>query len=196
MPKTDAKFFLHTLFARRAGMNLTEIVLGIVILAMAFVPIMNIMGEAIKASRKDDRIKRAMSIAQTKLNAAVQFPFNDIVLNNGGALSTGDSRFFGGTTSWSYATNSGHLNLSLGLEGDYQCSLIIADVNVFFDYQLYDPASHSAFPGTPSGWNWTAFTCPAYSNIFHMYTLIVRWGDLVPDDHFYSLVTFKGRLVQ
>ena len=171
-------------------MTLTEIVLAVVLLALSFLPIMNVLGTTIKGSQKDERLGKAMHMAQTKLNAAIQFPFGDILINNAGKST------FGGGAAWSYATNSGLLRLSLGPEEGFQTSLSIVDEPVSFTHQVYDPVLKAANPNNPSAWNWTNYLSPTYSGLFHKYTLIVKWTDRTANDRFYSLITYKAKLVQ
>lgn len=172
------------------GMTLTEIVLAIVLLALTFLPIMNVLGTTIKGNQKEEKLLKAIHLAQTKLNAAIQFPFNDIPANKGG-LGT-----YGGATAWNYATNSNRLTLVLGPEDGFQTALSIANESISFSHQIYDPMLKTANPNTPSAWNWQNYTSPSYSGILHRYTLVVRWTDRVANDRFYSLITYKAKLVQ
>ena len=173
----------------RHGMTLTEIVLAVVLLALSFLPIMNVMGTTIKGTQKDERLGKAMHLAQTKLNAAVQFPFGDIHVNKG--LGP-----FGGGTAWSYATNTGQLKISLGPEDGFQTSLSIADEPVTFSHQTYDPMLKATNPNDPSKWNWKDYTSPTYTGVLHKYTVIVKWTDRTANDRFYSLITYKAKLIQ
>lgn len=172
------------------GMTLTEIVLAIVLLALTFLPIMNVLGTTIKGNQKEEKLVKAIHLAQTKLNAAIQFPFNDIPTNKGGLGS------YGGATAWSYATNSNLLKLDLGPENEFQTSLSIANEAISFSHQIYDPTLKAANPNSPATWNWTNYVSPSYSGVLHKYTLVVRWTDRVANDRFYSLVTYKARLVE
>ena len=131
---------LFTMRCPVKGMTLTEIVLAIVLLALTFIPIMNVLGTTIKGNQKEEKVVKAIHLAQTKLNAAIQFPFNDIPTNNGG-LGT-----YGGVASWSYATNSNLLVLNLGPEGEFRTSLTIANEPISFTHQIYDPTLKAANP--------------------------------------------------
>ncbi|MBI3038259.1 hypothetical protein HYY75_04280 [bacterium] len=175
-------------------MTLIEIVLAVAILAMAFLPIIGAMGSAMKGGEKDKRIVTAMHMAQSKLNAALQFPFNDIPANKGG-LGT-----YGGAAAWNYATNSGRISLTLGPESGLQSELVITDEPVSFTFQTYDPVQKSANPGNPAAWGWTPYGPPPLNNVFHKYILTVKWNEktkppTAPDAE-YKLISFKARIVE
>ena len=61
---------------RKKGMTLNEIMLAVVILAIAFIPIVGVISSSMKATEKDERIIKAMELCQGKLSIALQFPFD------------------------------------------------------------------------------------------------------------------------
>jgi hypothetical protein len=187
---------------RRVGMTLTEIMLSVGILAVAFIPIIGVMGNSIKGTQKDDRIIRAVNLAQTKLNIAMQFPFNELA-NNWGGGGAGPWSFPNATST--YSSPNGQLSLVLGSITDegtiFSVSLQITNVPVQFRLQTYNPASFTLdrrlSTPNPNNWGWSAVrnlpTSPL-TGVYQRMVLTVNWTEPGVGQRFYSLVTFKGDL--
>ena len=184
----------------KAGVSLVELVLAVSILAVAFLPIIGVMSSSIRGTTKDDRLVRAMHLAQAMMNAALQFPFDDIVANNPGhALATGAWGF--GPASFSYTHPASNLTLTLGPEpqGVFTTALRIDSETVRFDYWTYDPIAREVNSSTPSLWGWQRHNddvdWSGAQSLFHRYTLTVTWSDAHGTSPLvYRLVGFKANL--
>ncbi len=181
------------------GFTLTEIVLAVGLLALAFLPIIGVMGASVEGTQKDEEIITAVHLAQTLLNTALQFPFNELPTKAGGA---GPTWTFGGATAFTYKSSVGNLTLNLGplTVGRLNCTaeLQITDLPVQFRVPLYTPAMKASDSTDPTKWGWSgSLNLPKVQlpNHYHRYLVIVRWADPRRGPRFYSLASFKARLV-
>ncbi|HNV70742.1 MAG TPA: hypothetical protein PKO06_13660, partial [Candidatus Ozemobacteraceae bacterium] len=182
----------------RAAFSLIEVVLAMAILVFAFIPIMGALSSSMKGTHKDEKIVQAINLAQTSLNAALQFPFNSLPPQAGtGAGTTASPWVFGGTIqpNFNYATST--LALRLGQIGEFTVELRISDEPVRFVVPQYTAASRSTdVTANPATWNWTNYTTPWMNGIYHKYILTVSWTEPITGMKTYRLATFKARLVQ
>lgn len=201
------------------GISLVELVLAVTILAVSFLPVIGVMGTSIKATAKDELVVKAIHLAQTRMNVALQFPFGSIAQLSGQAPtgSAPNRRWTFGmsdSTQFQVATNSLTLRLgpvwldtSLNADPSFQSNafrtrLIIEEQPLQFGrMQTYDvtarnqPANWTA----PANWSWSVLTnYPAtpMADQYQKYTLIVLWNDVTGASRFYSMVAFKARLME
>lgn len=181
----------------RRAFSLIEIMIAMAIIAFAFMPIIGAMSTSMRGTMKDEKVVQAMNMAQTSLNAALQFPFDALPAYSrslGGPANGPWS--FGGTAqpNFSYATSS--LALRLGQIGDFTVDLRIFDEQVTFVVPQYSAASRSVdIASNPANWSWTNYTSPTMQGVYHKYVLTVSWLDQ-NGTKTYRLASFKARLVQ
>jgi|GEM_PF-1329449 len=203
--KNSRNIFIFHRIDTWSGFTLTEIVLSIAVLAFAFIPIIGGMGTSLKATTKDERIVQGIHLAQTTLNAALQFPFDEIASwsRSKGSAANGPWTF-GGTVQpqFSYPTTPGvgSLALRLGVQGDYTTVLTIYDEPVQFNLMVYSPASRAIdTKNDPTTWNWTSlenYPTPALRGVYQKFVVTVFWSDKQSGQKFYSLVSYKAKLVE
>ncbi len=182
------------------GFSLTEIVLALFLLALAFLPIIGVMGTSIEGTQKDEEVITAVHLAQTLLNTALQFPFNELPAQAGGS---GPTWTLGGATPFSYKSPSGNLTLRLGplSEKRLTCTaeLQITDLPVKFRVPVYSPPLKASDSNDPTRWGWAdpplELPKSELTNHYHRYLIIIRWNDSRRGPRFYSLASFKARLV-
>ncbi len=187
-------------FHPKNGITLTEILLGVVILAVSFLPIIGVMGSSIKGTQKDEEIVKAVHLAQTSLNTALQFPFNQLIEIRFPS-SPGPTWNFTSTTAATVTTTLGDMVFSYGQKPlgktTYNVALRITDVGPTFRVPTYDPASKALNLLNPSAWNWQTRTTAQIFGVYHRYELTVTWKDAGnAQDRFYRLVSFKAKLAE
>lgn len=165
------------------GVTLTEILLAVFIMAMAFIPIVGVMGTSMRFTMKENSTITAMNIAQDKLDTALNFEFDFFDANN--HLDSG----------W-ITTNlqSGNLELALATQ-------TIAGVDYFSQLKVEDRPGSFTVPVRSfddihdmSTWKFATSTID-YTGLVHRYTLKVKWKDRGEDsEKFYRLVTFRAKL--
>lgn len=165
------------------GMTLTEIMIAALVIAIAFMPIIGVMGTSIKATAKDDAIIRGMNLCQEKLNTALRFPF-DFFRGNLGAEIT-DTTF-----------NNDGLELDLSdqtINGiAFRIVLVVSDRPGQFTVPERNLATGES--NDPSTWSFTEATVN-YANLVNRYRMTVFWRESGANtEQFYSLVSFKADL--
>lgn len=176
---------------QKNGVTLIEIMLAMVILAMAFIPIMGVMGTSVKATDKDNRTIKAIEMCQKKLNKALQFPFKSQL-----TPPVGGSFTFGGVAS--ETKKAGNIFLQLGpntTEDGFKfiTTLTTEDIGVNFHVPVYDPLAKEQNPNNPAMWGWgTADQVIPYTGVFTKYTMKIQWKD-AGNNKFYTLVSFKAK---
>ena len=188
------------------GITLTELVLAMAVLAFTFIPIMGALTTSIKGTMKDERVVQAINLAQTSLNTALQFPFDELASHSRAVLGGPASGpwTFGGTAqpAFQYPVTPGvnGLILRLGQVGTFTVDLAITDEPVQFTIQTYSPASRAAdTTNDPTTWNWSLLTnypTPAMTGVYHRYVLTVAWQDRQVATKTYCLASFKAKLVE
>lgn len=174
--------------------------IAIFIISVAFIPIIGVMGTTIKGTQKDEKMLRAVQLAQTTLNTALQIPFNSLVSERGGG-GDGPWTFGQGASPFVYATQSIELRLgSVPIGGiTYSLVLHIRDENPQFTLQTHNPMLRANASETPGLWGWVNTVQPtqlsARRGLFHRYQLSVTWQDpSFPGERSYRLVSYKARL--
>ncbi|MBF0408596.1 MAG: hypothetical protein HQM10_14700 [Candidatus Riflebacteria bacterium] len=184
----------------KQAVTLMEILLAVAILAISFIPIIATMGTSIKATQRDETIVKAIHLAQTRMNTALQFPFYEIASYPGGG-GNGPWNLTAATTGLPYKNTSHTGDLTLDLSNvtmgqtTFTTSLRIENVPVKFRVKTYDPILRRANPTNPNNWGWTAYTSPNMSTIFQKYLLVVRWTDSNGNPKFYSVAAYKAKSV-
>lgn len=170
------------------GINLTEIMIAMFIVAVSFLPVIGTLGTSIKATGKEDDLNRAMNLCQSKLNTALTLPFDYFATNE--LLGVGE---IGSTIS----PGSGE-DLMLGSEMingvTFRSTLqVTAPVGSFtvpelnFDATDYDDEDHSTWSFVPKQ--------VSYEGLVHLYVMKVHWiskGET--QERFYTLATYRAKL--
>lgn len=169
------------------GMTLNEIMLAMVILALAFIPIVGAISSSMKATEKDDHIIKAMELCQEKLGIAVQFPFD--------FFSPGTYN----TKQESPNTGGHRLILNLGEENfriNYTSSLEVTAENVSFNVPMVDFTQKPEDYSNPGNWIHTENV--TINDMVKRYTVTVTWKE--PGDapsvplKFYKLSVLKANV--
>lgn len=182
---------------RRSGVTLTELMIAMVILALAFIPIIGSLGSSLAVTEKDDRAIRAMQLTQSALAAAIQFPFAALPTFAGGG--PGPWQIGGDVPPLSYPGYPGpnELVMTVGRiatpKVTYQLQLLIEDVPVTFNFKTYNVASKDKYPTTPSSWGWADRSFTA-QRVHHRYTMTARWTEPNGREKFCSLTSYKSDL--
>jgi hypothetical protein len=175
-----------------SGVTLVEILLAVGFLAMAFIPIMGLLGSSVKVTDKDQSNILAMNLCQEKLNTALQFEFNAFNSWLGNELTD-------------IEISTGTLTLSLkpltqnGVTYDFK--LKVEDREGSFTVASRDFSAESGGEELPvASWKFTKAAKYSYKGLIHRYTMTVQWKDkgktsdkkaIIKD---YTLVTFKAKL--
>lgn len=166
-----------------SGFNLSEIMIAILVIAVAFLPTIGVLGTSIRATSKDDSVIRAMNLCQEKLDTALKFPFSFFNANLG--LNLTDT-----------TQTEGTLSLPLTQEVikgvTYRYILRVEDRPGSFSVMEKNLDTSGEEPGT---WKFNTSANIGYDNIFHRYRMTVFWtpqGDNI--ERSYSLVTFRADL--
>jgi len=184
-------------YADRRGLTLTELALAVFILALAFIPIVGVLGNSIQGTQKDEQIIKAVQLAQSSLNSALQFPFKDLVTQRFGANPGAGPWQFSSVASVTIST--GTLSFTFGDvqvgRYSYNVSLQIVDECPTFTVKICDPMKKGGIASTtPSAWGWNDYNSQPYSDFFHRYSLTVTWVNPSHKQCFYSLVSYKAKL--
>lgn len=174
------------------GVTLIEILMAVGFLAMAFIPIIGLLGSSIKITDKDQSNILAMNLCQEKLNTALQFDFNTFDSWLGNELTNIDITKGTLTLSLKSITQNGVT---------YNFKLKVEDRPGSFTVASRDFTAESGGGTTPvADWMFTKAQKYNYSGLVHRYTMSVQWKDkgkatddkaIVKD---YILVTFKAKL--
>lgn len=188
-------------FNKNKAVTMMEILIATFVLAVAFIPIIGVMGTGISATKKDEVILKAVQLGNSTMNTVMQLPFNDLVENRGeGGVGVGSWTFGGDPGSFEYATGS--VVLSLGEVtgppgiGSYSVTLQVRDREVAFNLWLHDPNARAAAEDNPALWGWVSATQPmsgARRGLFHEYLLSVSWVN-GGQERVYRLVSYKANL--
>jgi hypothetical protein len=167
---------------QNSGMALSEIMVAVFILALAFIPIIGVMGSSIRATGKEDSVNRAMNLCQEKLNTSLQFPFDFFTPHLNKDIDI--------------AINSPGVTMELGEETiqgiKYTSILRVSDRPGTFNVPVRDLTLGN--PDKPETWQFSNVAVP-YSNLVYSHTLTVTWlnkGEKTPKS--YALVTFRAKL--
>ena len=168
---------------QKSGMTLTEIMIAALVIAIAFMPIIGVMGTSVKATAKDDAIIRGMNLCQEKLNTTLRFPFNYFRGNLGAEIT--EAIF-------------NHDGLELDLRDQtingiqYRTVLIVDDRPGQFTVPERD--LNTGDSNNPSTWSFDQTTVN-YSDLVNRYRMTVFWRESGADEEqFYSLVSFRANL--
>lgn len=174
------------------GVTLIEILMAVGFLAMAFIPIMGLLGSSVKITDKDQSNILAMNLCQEKLNTALQFEFGAFNAWLGNELT--DINISSGTLTLSLKPviqNGVTFNFKLKVE-DREGSFTVAS---------RDFSAESGGGTTPTAsWKFIKAAKYSYKGLVHRYTMTVQWKDkgktndkkaIIKD---YTLVTFKAKL--
>ncbi len=174
----------------KKGMTLNEIMLAVVILAVAFIPIIGVISSSLRATEKDDHIIKGMQLCQEKLGIALQFPFDFFVPNN--------SPFNG---SYESPNANGKLILTLGNQQikhiTYNSVLTVATETVNFSVPVVDFSvkPHNSCDNAAS---WIHTENTTVHNMVKRYTVTVTWrepgDDPAADPKFYTLSVLKANV--
>jgi prepilin-type N-terminal cleavage/methylation domain-containing protein len=185
----------------KSGMTLTEIILAMALLAIAFIPIMGVLGTSIKATEKDNKTIRAVNICQKKMNKALQFKYEGLKASSTASIVYGATKEF--TRRSASGTNSISITLGPGKddEAGFHSILSIENLPITFSIPTYDPSkryTHNSDGSTsevsPSSWGWVNNTVNI-PNMYQKYTVTVKWRDPgMNKDKFYTLVSYKANL--
>lgn len=171
-------------FSTRSALTLSEIAIAMLVITVAFFPIIAVMSNSMKATAKDGSIIVAMNLCQEKLNMALQFPFGHSEFTEGADLK--------GTYT------KGTLELKLGNEDKdgiiYTSTLVISDRIGNFTVPIRKLTGN--FDDDPSEWDWETDAAEiAYEGLVHRYRMTVTWKDRGENRvKNYTLVTFKADL--
>lgn len=175
---------------QRKGITLTEILMAVGFLAMAFIPIMALLSSSLTITDKDQANIIAMNLCQEKLNTALQFKFGHFNSWMGSEVTNTD-------------TKDGNLVLDLK---DTEINSIpftfhfqVTDRPGVFTLMSRDFESETVSEEhNPANWKFEESpTTINYKNLVHRYKMTVKWQDrgkagmsgTIKD---YSLVTFKA----
>lgn len=176
----------------KLGVTLIEILMAVGFLAMAFIPIIGLLGSSVKITDKDQSNILAMNLCQEKLNTALQFEFGAFNSWLGNEL-----------TGIEIATGTLVLNLNSATHNGvtYNFKLKVEDREGSFTVASRDFTAESGGGATPvASWEFLAATKYPYKGLVHRYTMTVEWKDkgkatdkkaIVKN---YTLVTFKAKL--
>lgn len=171
----------------KQGVTLTEIMIGMFILALSFLPVIGVMSSSVKSTGKEDDLNRAMNLCQEKLNTAMQFPFDFFVPYLGSEIDNGV-----------LATPTANPIVSLQLGGEtingvvFTSTLTVTDRPDEFNVPVLK--LETAEPDDVSTWEFVNKKV-FYSNLVHIYALKVSWRSKGEQtDRFYTLSTFRANL--
>lgn len=178
---------------KHTGITLTEILVAVGFLAMAFIPIMGLLGSSLKITDKDQSNIMAMNLCQEKLNTALQFEF--------GKFNT-----WLGSEITNVEISSGTLVLNLnpvtynGVVFNFK--LKVSDRNGTFSVSSRDFSNDLSNTNTTpvATWKFLPAEKIPYANLVHRYKMTVEWKDKGKSDKStailkdYTLVTFKAKL--
>ena len=174
----------------KKGMTLNEIMLAVVILAVAFIPIVGVISSSMKATEKDEHIIKAMQLCQEKLNIALQFPFEFFSPTNNPFDSTFES-----------PNVNGRLSLVLGDQQiksiTYNSTMTVATETVRFSVPVVD-FSRKPHDSCNNPSSWINTETVIVNDMVKRYTVTVRWQE--PGDNpasrqkFYTLSVLKANV--
>ena len=168
----------------KSGLTLTEIMMAILVIAIAFIPIIGVMGTSVKATSRDDARIRAMSLCQDKLDTALSLPFGSFV-NMGVDIDAGVFPSADNPQLSLDPVTISSVEYSFILKIDDRVGTFTVPMRDFEEGDYDDPATWE-FVNVEVG----------FSNLLHRYRMTVNWKELGDDSrkHSYSLVTFKANL--
>ena len=167
----------------KRGMTLNEILLAVVILALAFIPIIGVISSSMKTTDKDDHIIKGISLCQEKLSAALQFPYDKIP---------------NGTYNSELTTDNGDLSLKVKLGNEnfripYYSELTVTNETIKYQVPMCDFTRRAKEPNNPS--SWMTLKKVEIKNMVKRYTVTVRWSEKEGDpreQRFYTLSALKA----
>ena len=165
------------------GMTLNEIMIALVIMAVAFIPIIGVMSSSIKTTQKDENIIRAINICQETLNTALQFPFNEIKVGNFTTdIKSANTNLQSIIRLGNIAMGSVTYETSLKVE--HPSSLVINVPMCDFTAKAQDTS------GDPA--NWMRTRQRQVKDLVKRYTVTVNWKDTDGHKKFYRLSALKA----
>lgn len=174
----------------RKGMTLSEIMLAVSILAIAFIPIIGVISSSLKATEKDDNRIKAMLLCQEKLGVALQFPFEFFT-----------PVFSPYNDSYESPNANGKLTLVLGSETikhvTYTSTLTVASETVTFAVPVVD-FTQKPFDSLEDPNGWIKREDITVHDMVKRYTVTVTWRDPgdnpASDPKFYTLSVLKANI--
>lgn len=180
---------------QKRAFTLAEILLAVILMALAFLPIVGLLTSSIKLTEQDENTQRAVRLCQEKLNILIQMPYSYFDNNNSSITLVGGE----------YKYNE--LNLILGeeiFEGIvYNTSLVIEPYKVIYHVPTCDfslkgsdvlKASKENRKPDPSKWGWSDVTYTVEDKV-KRYTVTVKWNDRGKNvKKEYTLSTLKANL--
>ena len=166
-------------------MTLNEIMLAVVILALAFIPIIGVISSAMRTTEKDDHIIKGISLCQEKLSAALQLPFDMLAPDTYNAELKSDN----GDLS---------INVKLGNENfriPYYSELTVTNETVKFQVPMCDYTKRALEPSNPA--TWMSLKNVEIKNMVKRYTVTVKWSEKEGDpaeQRFYTLSALKANV--
>lgn len=169
----------------KKGMTLNEILLAVVILALAFIPIIGVISSSMRITEKDDHIIKGISLCQEKLSAALQLPFN---------------HFVEGVYDTDIESNNGDLSIKVKLGDEefripYHSELKVTNEIVKYKVPMCDFTQRAKNPNAHS--SWMNLREVEIKNMVKRYTVTVQWSEKEgkkEEKRFYTLSALKANV--
>lgn len=172
------------LLISKKAFTLTEVLFACVLMAVAFLPILGVLGSSIKATEKDGSTQKAVTLCQEKLNMALQLPFS--------AIDTGTHT----NRTFTSINQTNPIELVIGAETIdgivYTSTMVVSMETVIFNVPTCDFQEKADKPDTPQDWG---FQTIAYrvENMLKRYTVTITWADKgTANEKTYTLSSLKA----